>query len=175
MPTQRKVDAVADVTERLKRAKSLVITDYRGLTVDQLQDLRRKLKAAGVDYIVVKNTLARRAADAVELGQLKAALVGPAGLAIGYDDPIAAPRVVNDYIKQTRRLVIMSGLLGRDVLDADSVKRLAELPGREALLGQLAGALNFSIAQLAGVLAGAVQKLANGLDAYRQKLETASA
>jgi len=175
MPTQRKIEAVADVTERLQRAKSLVITDYRGLTVEQLQDLRRRLRAAGVDYIVVKNTLARRAADEVDLGALKAELVGPAGLAIGYDDPIAAPRVVNDYIKQTRRLTIKSGLLGKDVIGADAVRQLAELPGREALLGQLAGTLNFSVAQLAGTLQAAVQKLATGLDAYRQKLEGASA
>jgi large subunit ribosomal protein L10 len=175
MANQKKVEAVAEVSEKLKRASSLVITDYRGLTVKQMQDLRRRLRASSVDYVVVKNTLARRAADESGLEALKPELVGPVGIAIGYDEPIAVARLVNDYIKQTRSLVIKSGLLGKTVMDADTVKRLAELPGREALLGQLAGTLNFSVAQLATTLQSVVQKLANGLDAYRQKLESAGA
>jgi large subunit ribosomal protein L10 len=175
MPTQRKVEAIEEVREKLLRASALVITDYRGLTVDQLQDVRRRLRAADVDYVVVKNTLARRAADETGLDGLKPELVGPVALAIGYGDAVAPARLVNDYIKQTRRLAIKSGLLGRQVIDADSVKRLAELPGRDVLLGQLAGTLNHSVAQLAGAMQGAVQKLASGLEAYRRKLEGAAA
>jgi large subunit ribosomal protein L10 len=175
MPAPRKVTQVEAVSEKLKRAQSLVITDYRGLTVAQMQELRRKLSADGVEYLVVKNTLARRAAEDSGLEELKPELVGPVALAIGYDEPITPARVVNDYIKQTRRLVIKSGLLGRQLLDAETVKRLAELPGRDALLGQLAGTLNHSVAQLAGALKSVVQKLANGLEAYRVKLDAASA
>jgi large subunit ribosomal protein L10 len=174
MPAPRKVTQVEAVSEKLKRAQSLVITDYRGLTVAQMQELRRKLSADGVEYLVVKNTLARRAAEDSGLEELKTELVGPVALAIGYDEPITPARVVNDYIKQTRRLVIKSGLLGRQLLDAETVKRLAELPGRDALLGQLAGTLNHGVAQLAGALQSVVQKLANGLEAYRVKLDAGS-
>jgi large subunit ribosomal protein L10 len=175
MPTQQKVEAVAEIAEKLKRTTGLVITDYRGLNVAQLQELRRKLDAVHVDYLVVKNTLARRAAAESGLEGLEAELVGPVGLAIGYEDSATTARVVNDYIKQTRRLVIKSGLLGKQVLDADTVRQLAELPGREALLAQLAGSLNYSVARLAGAMQGAITKLATGLEAYRQKLEAAGA
>jgi large subunit ribosomal protein L10 len=175
MATPRKAEAVEEVSDKLKRAQSLVITDYRGLTVAQMQDLRRRLRSGNVDYVVVKNTLARRAADENGLEELKPSLVGPVGMAIGYDEPIAAPKLVNDFIKQTRLLTIKSGMLGKLVLDADAVKQLAELPGREALLGQLAGTLNHSVTQLATALNSVVQQLANGLDAYRQKLEGAGA
>ena len=175
MATAKKVEQVEEVSEKLKRASGLVITDYRGLTVAQLQELRKKLRAGGVDYMVVKNTLARRAAAANGLDMLEAELVGPVGLAIGYDEPVITAKLVNDYIKQTRRLVIMGGLLGKTVLDADGVKQLADLPGRDALLSQLAGTLNHSVAQLAGALNGAVATLVYGLEAYRQKLESSGA
>jgi large subunit ribosomal protein L10 len=175
MPTPRKVEAVEEIAEKLKRTTGLVITDYRGLTVAQLQDLRRRLDAAEVDYLVVKNTLARRAAAESGLEALAAELVGPVGLAIGYADSVLTAKVVNDFIKQTRLLAIKGGLLGKVVLDADTVKTLAELPSRDALLGQLAGTLNHSVAQLAGAMQGAINKLASGLEAYRQKLEAAGA
>lgn len=171
MATERKVETVKEVGEKLTRASALVITDYRGLTVAEMQDLRRKLRSAQIDYLVVKNTLARRAAAENGLEALEAELVGPVGLAIGYDEPITPARLVNEYNRMARKLVIKGGLLGRQLLDADTVKRLAELPGREALLGQLAGTLNHSVAQLAGAMQGAITKLANGLDAYRRKLE----
>ena len=175
MATEKKVEQVEEVGEKLKRASSLVITDYRGLTVTQMQELRKKLRAGGVDYLVVKNTLARRAAAANGLEMLEPQLIGPVGLAVGYDEPVITAKLVNDYIKQTRRLVIKGGLLGKTLLDADGVKQLADLPGRDALLGQLAGTLNHSVAQLAGALTGAIANLANGLEAYRNKLESSGA
>ena len=171
MATPKKVERVEEVSEKLKRTTGLVITDYRGLSVAEMQDLRRKLRAGGVDYLVVKNTLARRAAAENGMEALEPELVGPVGMAVGYDEPVTTAKLVNDYIKATRKLVIKGGLLGRTVLDADGVKQLADLPGRDALLGQLAGTLNHSVAQLAGALNGTVAKLANGLEAYRQKLE----
>jgi large subunit ribosomal protein L10 len=97
------------------------------------------------------------------------------GLAIGYDEPTTAARLVNEYIRQTRMLSIRSGMLGQQMLDADTVKRLGDLPGREALLDQLAGTLNHGVGQLATALQSVVQQLANGLQAYRQKLESAGA
>ena len=173
MATAKKVERVEEVSEKLKRTTGLVITDYRGLSVAEMQDLRRRLRAGGVDYLVVKNTLARRAAAENGMSALEPELVGPVGMAVGYDEPVTTAKLVNDYIKQTRKLVIKGGLLGTTVLDADGVKQLADLPGRDALLAQLAGTLNHSVAQLAGALNGAVAKLANGLEAYRQKLESA--
>ena len=175
MATPKKVEAIEKVGDKFKRSTGLVVTDYRGLSVAEMQDLRRRLRAANVEYVVVKNTLARRAAVENGLGALEAELVGPVGLAIGYDEPVTTAKLVSDYIRQTRKLVIKSGLLGQQVIDADSVRKLAELPGREVLLGQLAGTLNHSVAQLAGAMQGAITKLASGLEAYRTKLEAAGA
>lgn len=175
MATPKKVEQVEEVSEKLKRASGVVITDYRGLTVAQLQDLRRRLRAGGVDYLVVKNTLARRAAAANGLEALEPALVGPIGLAVGYGEAVTTAKLVNDYIKATRLLAIKGGLLGKNLIDAAGVQQLAELPGRDALLSQLAGTLNHSVAQLAGALNSAVANLANGLEAYRQKLEAGAA
>ena len=172
---EQKAELVDLLTEKLKKAKVAVLTDYRGLKVSQIQELRGKLRAADVEYRVVKNTLARRAAAESGLDALQAELVGPVGLAIGYADSVLTAKVVNDFIKQTRLLAIKGGLLGKQVLDADTVKVLAELPSRDALLGQLAGTLNHSVAQLAGAMQGAINKLASGLEAYRLKLEAAGA
>src|SRR5258708_20014429 len=118
MPTARKVEAVEEISEKLKRATGLVVTDYRGLTVAQMQELRRKLSAAEIDYLVVKNTLARRAAAESGLDVLEPELTGPVGLAIGYADTVATASVVNDYIKQTHPLVIKAGLFGEQGLAA---------------------------------------------------------
>jgi len=170
----RKREAVDQLSEKLNRSTSAVVTDYRGVTVKQLQELRASLRQQGVDYVVVKNTLARRAADNAGLGQFSASLVGPVGLAIGYDDLSAPARILGDYFKVNRRLPAVACLVEGQVLDAAGVKQLADLPSREALLSQLAGTIQSPLTTLAGALQSVLSNFAATLDAYRDKLAAAS-
>ncbi len=169
----RKREAVADLSERLARATSAVITDYRGLTVKQLEELRSRLRAEGIDYVVVKNTLARRAADAAGIGQFADSMRGPVGLALGYGELSAPARILNDYFRVNRRLPMVAGLVEGTVLDAAGVRTLAELPSRDALLAQLAGTLQSPLTSLAGALNSVLTTFAATLDAYREKLAAA--
>ncbi|MGH7776482.1 MAG: 50S ribosomal protein L10 [Candidatus Dormibacterales bacterium] len=174
MPRQHKVEQVELLTAKLREAKVAVLTDYRGLTVSQLQDLRERLRGADVEYRVVKNTLARRAAAEAGHQDLKGALSGPLAIAFSYEDLSAASRLLAEFARQSRlRLEIVGGLVEGRVMGADQVRQLADLPSREALLGQLAGTLQAPVAQLVATLAAPVQQLAAVLEAYRAKLETA--
>ncbi|MHB8718747.1 MAG: 50S ribosomal protein L10 [Candidatus Dormibacteria bacterium] len=170
----RKHEAVATLTDKLSRATSAVITDYRGLTVAQLEELRAQLRERGVDYVVVKNTLARRAAEAAGKAPLSDVLVGPVGLALGYDDLAAPAKVLSEYFRVTKRLPSVAGFVEGTVLDADGVKMLAELPSRDNLLAQLAGTLQSPLAQLAGSLDAVTSIFAATLEAYRDKLAAAA-
>ena len=170
----RKHEAIARLTEKLTRATSAVVTDYRGLTVSQLEELRGLLRQKGVDYVVVKNTLARRAAEAAGKGEFVEALVGPVGLALGYDDLAAPAKVLSEYFRVNKRLPSVAGYVEGTVLDAEGVKTLAELPSREALLSQLAGTLQSPLTQLAGSLDSILSTFASTLEAYRDKLAAAA-
>lgn len=169
----RKHESVQRLTELLRRATSAVVTDYRGLTVKQLEELRRRLRSEGVDYVVVKNTLARRAATEAGVEDFGRVLVGPVGLAVGYGDLATPARILAEFYRVTRTLPMVAGLAEGQVLDQAAVRILAELPSREVLLGQLAGTLQSPLTSLAGALNSVLTKFAATLDAYREKLEAA--
>jgi len=169
----RKKEAVTHLADVLRRASSAVVTDYRGLTVKQLEDLRRRLRAEGVEYVVVKNTLARRAASAAGVDAFADVLTGPVGLAVGYGDLSAPARILNDYFRQNRILPMVAALVDGQVLDQAGVRTLAQLPGREVLLAQLAGSLQSPLTGLAGALDSIPSTLAATLEAYGAKLAAA--
>ena len=169
----RKQEMVTRLTELLTRATSAVVTDYRGLTVKQLEDLRRKLRAEGVDYVVVKNTLARRAATEAGVGEFGGALVGPVGLAVGYGDLSAPARVLAEYFRANRVAPMVAGLAEGRVLGQAEVRSLADLPSRDVLLAQLAATLQSPLTTLAGSLQSILSTFAATLDSYREKLEAA--
>jgi large subunit ribosomal protein L10 len=166
----RKVASVTHLTELLSKATSAVVTDYRGLTVRQLEDLRGRLRAEGIDYIVVKNTLARRAAVDAGSADFAAAFGGPVGLAIGYGDLSTPARILFEHFRSTRTLPLVAGLAEGQVLDANDVRTLAELPSREVLLSRLAGALLGPLSGLAASLDSPLSTLAATLEAYRDQL-----
>jgi large subunit ribosomal protein L10 len=169
-----KVEQVEEITDRLRRARAAVLTDYRGLTVAQLQDLRSRLRGADVEYRVVKNTLARRAAVEAGHEEFQEVLRGPVAIAFGYEDVAAPAKLLGDYARTTRlRLDITGGLIDGRVFDGDQVRRLAELPPREVLISQLAGTILGPIAQLAGTLQSPLSQLAGALEAYQHQLEAA--
>jgi len=171
---EQKAEQVELLTEKLRTARVAVLTDYRGLTVSQIQDLRGKLRGGDVEYRVVKNTLARRAAEAAGVPALESELVGPVAIAFGYDDLSAPAKLINDWVRATRlKLEVKGGLVEGRVFSPAQVKSLADLPSRETLISQLAGAIQAPIAQLAGALQTPLSTLAGALESYQKQLEAA--
>ena len=169
-----KAATVADLTARLKASSTAVLADYRGMTVGQMRDLRTKLRGGGIEMVVVKNTLARRAAVAAGYEPLTAELVGPIAMLFAVDDVSAPARILNDYIRANRKMVIKGGLLEGQVIKADAVTELADLPSREVLLSRLLGAMQAPLGNLASVLQAPITKFARTLDAVRSQKEAQS-
>ena len=169
-----KAATVADLTARLKASSTAVLADYRGMTVGQMRELRSKLRGGGIEMVVVKNTLARRAARAAGYEPLSAELVGPVAMLFAVDDVSAPARILNEYIRANRKMVIKAGLLEGQVIKADAVTELADLPSREVLLSRLLGAMQAPLGNLASVLQAPIVKLARTLDALRSQKESQS-
>ena len=170
----QKAATVADLTSRLKASSTAVLDDYRGMTVGQMRDLRTKLRGGGIEMVVVKNTLARRAAKAAGYEPLSAELVGPIAMLFAVDDVSAPARILNDYIRANRKMVIKAGLLEGQIIKADAVTELADLPSREILLSRLLGAMQAPLGNLASVLQAPLTKFARTLDAVRTQKESQS-
>ena len=150
---------VAALVEDLKAANSGVLVDYKGITVAEDTALRHELRENGVEYAVVKNTLLRRALDDVDLGELDEVLNGTTSMAISKEDPIAPMRIVNKYAKQMGdRFNIKAGFMDGKVLPLDDVFALAELPSKDALLGQVLGMMLAPITSLAIVIKAIAEK-----------------
>jgi len=169
-----KAATVADITARLKASSTAVLADYRGMTVGQMRELRSKLRGGGIEMVVVKNTLARRAARAAGYEPLSAELVGPVAMLFAVDDVSAPARILNEYIRANRKMVIKAGLLEGQVIKADAVTELADLPSREVLLSRLLGAMQAPLGNLASVLQAPISTLARTLDALRLQKESQS-
>ncbi len=169
MPRPEKVQAVADITERLERAQAVFVAEYAGLTVKEQRELRRGLRAAGSEFRVVKMTLARRAADETGRPAFKSLLSGPAGLAYAYDDAAATARLLRDFARDHTRLLVKGALFGIDVIPPERVSLLADLEPRPVLLARVAGALQAPLAAMAGVLAAVPRGLATVLGALAEK------
>lgn len=175
MPKQEKVEQVELLTEKLKQAKVAVLADYRGLTVSQTEDLRAKLRGSDVEFRVVKNTLARRAA--VEAGHpaFQDVLKGPVAMAFGYDDLGTPGRLLAEWARSSRlKLDIVGALAEGRVLSTEQVRQLADLPSREVLIAQLLGTLQTPVAQLVATIQAPVSNLVGLLEAYKSKLEAAA-
>jgi len=171
---EQKAEQVELLTEKLKNAKVAVLTDYRGLTVSQIQDLRAKLRTGDVEYRVVKNTLTRRAAASAGVAELQKELEGPVAIAFGYDDLSAPSKLINEWVRATRlKLDVKGGLVEGRVFSPDQVKQLADLPSRETLIAQLLGTLQSPVGQLVGIMQTPLQQLLGVLNAYKTKLEAA--
>ena len=164
-PRPEKVAVVTEVRERLEGADAALLTEYRGLDVKALADLRRQLRPAGGEYKVYKNTLVRFAARDMGAGSLEALLTGPTAITFVKGDAAAVAKTLRDYARINQNLVVKGGLLGGKVLDAADVQALAELPSRDVLLAQLAGAFQAPLVKLAGLLQALPRNFAYGLQA----------
>ena len=176
MARPEKVEQVELLTEKLKKAKAAVLTDYRGLTVSQLQDLRARLRAQDVEYRVVKNTLARRAAVEAGHEEFQDLLSGPVAIAFGYGELGVPAKLLGEFARQTRLKVdVVGGLIEGRVMAADEVRQIADLPPRDVLLAQLLATLQSPVSQLVATIQAPVQQLVGLLEAYKDKLEGGSA
>ncbi|MGM9571148.1 MAG: 50S ribosomal protein L10 [bacterium] len=172
MPTQQKAETIQVIKEKLEKAQSVVLTDYRGLNVAQMTELRKRLREAGVEYKVLKNTLTKIAAKEVGISEeINSYLEGPVALAFTYDDPVSGAKVLNEFSKENDNLEIKAGILDNKVIDAAHVKDLAELPSKEVLLSQLLSAMQGPMRGLANVLQGTIRNLVYALDAVKNQKE----
>lgn len=171
---EAKLRQVAELADKLGRMRSAVLSDYRGLSVAQLEELRGSLREAGIDYLVLKNTLARRAGEQAGLGEFTPQLTGPTAIAISYQDVSAPARLLIDYARANRRTeMVRGGIAEGQVLTPAEVRQLADLPSREVLIAQLLAVLEAPLAQLAGLLEAPGRDLLGLLDAQAEALAAA--
>lgn len=160
---------VEDISNRIKAAKAIIFADYRGLTVEQDTELRNALRKAGVDYKVVKNTLARFAVKENGLDDINPYLVGPTSMASSENDPVAPAKVLSEYAKKFDKLEIKAGVVEGKVIDLKGIKELAELPPREVLVAKALGGLKAPITGLVNVLNGNIRGLVVALKAIAEQ------
>lgn len=165
-----KAAAVAEITEEFRASSAAVLTEYRGLSVGQLKELRRSL-GADTTYAVVKNTLSKIAAKDAGVQGFDELLVGPTAIAFIKGDPVTAAKGLDTFAKENPLLVIKGGVLDGKVLTADDVKKLAKLESREVLLSKVAGAASAAMAKAAALFQAPLSQAARTVDALRAKVE----
>jgi large subunit ribosomal protein L10 len=172
MKRDQKEQIVADLTDRLRSAETLLVADYRGLTMPQIDSLRTRLLESGAGFQVVKNTLTRRAAEAAGADALLTLLDGPSAIAFleADGDMLAAAKALADTARESRVLAIRGGVIEGRVLTADEVERLATLPPVDVLRGQVLGAIVGPLTALLGLVSAPLQDLYGLLDARIEQL-----
>jgi large subunit ribosomal protein L10 len=162
------VDLLAD---KIKHSQSIVLADYRGLTVEQDTQMREDLRKAGIDYKVYKNTLAKRAAISNGYEALEKYLEGPTAIAFSETDPVLPSKMLVEYAKKFKMLEVKAGIVEGKVVGEAEIKQLAELPSREELVAKALGALNSPIVGFVNVLNGNLRGLVVALNAIREQKE----
>jgi large subunit ribosomal protein L10 len=168
MPTQAKAAVIEEITERFQKSSAAVLTEYRGLTVAQLKQLRRSL-GEGSSYAVVKNTLTKRAADQVGYSDLSPLLTGPTAIAFIEGDPVNAAKAIRDFARANPLLVVKGGVVEGRMVDAREVSRLADVESREVLLAKLAGAMKGNLTKAAGLFQAPLSQVARLAAALQEK------
>ncbi|MBK7722625.1 MAG: 50S ribosomal protein L10 [Austwickia sp.] len=169
MATPAKQAAIAELTDRFRESGAAVLTEYRGLTVKQLKELRTSLRANGT-YAIVKNTLTERAAKEAGVTAFEGQLTGPSAIAFITGDPVEAAKSLRDFAKANPLLIIKSGVLDGRPLSAEDITKLADLESREVLLAKLAGAMKASLSQTVYLLAAPLSQAARTIDALRAQV-----
>ena len=173
MARPEKVAEVELLTEKMQNSEGLILADFSGLTVLEVNELRRKCREQGVEFRVVKNRLARRAATAAEVSDLEELLKGPTAIAFGYESPVEPAKVLAEFAKQNEKVSIKGGLLEGKVISLAEVKALSELPSREELLAQIARGFNAPTQGFVNVLTGTVSAFVRALNAVAEQRSAA--
>jgi len=170
---EEKQQIAEDLRDRLSKSAIIVLTDYKGLDVAAMNDLRRKLRAEEIEFQVVKNTLLIRAAEDTDVALIQDYFKGPSAVAFSYKDPVAPAKILAQFAKDNQKLEIKGGVLKDKVLDVDAIKALAKLPSREVLLGQFLSVLNEVPSSFVRTIAEIPRSLLNVLTAIRDQKEAA--
>ncbi len=162
---------VSDLSKKIEGHKAVVVTHYRGLNVEQINQLRRRLKEEKVDYRVIKNTLMRLASKGTDLEKLSGYFEGPTAIAISYGDPILLAKVLSEFTKTQPSLKIEVGLIEGRISPPEEVKALATMPSREVLLAQISGGIQVSGGQVVGAILSNLQQMLGVIQARAHQLE----
>jgi large subunit ribosomal protein L10 len=171
MKRNEKEQLVTELTTKIKGAKALYYTDFTGLNVKRMTDLRRRLKKAGIEYVVIKNTLALRAVN--DSGLVGTRLKGPTGLIVS-KDPVSAAKLLTDFAKENeQKPTVKGGMLDGVAIDEAQVKKLASMPSREQMLAELGASMQAPMAAFVGALNGLLYMFAGALDALKTQRDEA--
>jgi large subunit ribosomal protein L10 len=170
MPKAEKLERVGKLKERIEGSDALLLTEYRGLTVSDITELRRSLAEGGTRFAVVKNTLMQRAAVEASIDELEQLLDGPTAVAFVAGDPVSAAKKVVDAAKKFPTLILKGGYMDGRVLSAAEARSLADLESREVMLSKVAGLLKSEMSRAAAVLVAAQSKFLSLLEAYKEKV-----
>lgn len=174
MPQPEKIIKVDAITESLKQAKGVFLTDFSGLTVRQITQLRREFRKADVGYLVVKNTLAERSCREVGMEAMIPFLSGPTGLALAFKDPVAPVRIIFDFLKHNKekgKPEIKGAIVEGQMLNAKEAEAIKDLPSRDQLIAQVVGGISSPLYGLVGGLNALITKLVYTLDAIKEQKE----
>lgn len=166
---KRKQGEVEELSEKIKKAQSFVLADYRGINVEQVTQLRNDLRKAGVEYKVIKNTLTRFAAKENGLDDLIPHLEGPTAIALSETDPVAPAKVLSEYAKKNENFKLKVGYVEGKVISVSQIKELADIPPREVLISKVLGGFNSPIAGFVNVLNANIRGLVVALNAIAEK------
>lgn len=167
--TAQKREMVENIKAMLPEAKATLVTNHTGLNVEEINGLRNQLKKEGVEFHVVKNTLARIAATETGYECLNAYLEGPTAIAFVKNDPVIATKLLVKFIKEHKKLALKGGLLEGKIISAEEIRAVADLPSREVLLARLAGTMMKPLSDMASVLSGPIRSFAYALQAVQQQ------
>ena len=172
MPQPEKIKKVEAISESLNQANSIFMTDFSGLSVEDITQLRREFRKEKVNFIVVKNTLAKIAAEKVGLQEMTNFLTGPTGLALATEDPIAPIRIIDAFQKQHDKPKVKAAILEGKLLGEDEVNSLKDIPPREVLLGQVVSGIASPLTGFVGALQGMLRNLVYALNAIKEQKES---
>lgn len=168
---EMKKSVVEEIKGKIDGSQSVVLVDYRGLTVEETTELRKKFREAGVEYKVYKNSMMRFAFKDAGLEEFNEHLKGPNAVAFGIEDPVAPAKITKEFAKDHTNLEIKAGVVDGKIIDLDGIMGLADLPSREVLIAQVLGGLNGPISGFANVLGANIKNLVYALNAIKEKQE----
>jgi large subunit ribosomal protein L10 len=168
---KEKEELISDLSERVKGFQAVVLTNYRGLNVEQLSRLRQRLREEKISYHVIKNTMMRLASKGTDLEKLDNYFEGPTAMAVSYGDPVPLVKILSEFIKTQPSLEIKIGLIQGRVASPEEVKALATMPAREVLFGQILGGIQGTATRLGTVIHNAIQQVLGTLQARVDQLE----
>ena len=174
MNKREKEQIISDLHQQVERVKAVVLTNYRGLNVEQMSQLRQRLREEKVSFNVVKNTLMKLASKGTDVEKLNDYFEGPTAVAVSHGDPISLAKILSDFQKTQPLFEIKGGVIEGRVIPPEGVKALASMPSREVIFAQILGEVQMPGTQLAGVLYSAVQQMVNIIQARVDQLATSS-